>query len=127
MIISIGCDAIEHQEILKLRWGADLKSANRIFTENEVEIYRSAPKITFLAGRFAVKEAVLKCLGTGMEDGIPLTDIETLRSKSGKPILKIKGEVKRLADEIGIDLWHVSITHKKSSSMSFVIAERLKA
>lgn len=124
MIIGIGCDIVEHNEIINLNWGPDIAIQKRIFTKKELEIYSRKKEITFLAGRFAAKEAVLKCLGTGMQDGIALTDIQVLQSKSGKPLIELFDETKRIADKIQVNFWHLSITHSTNHSIAFVIAER---
>ena len=66
---------------------------------------------------------MLKCLGTGMRDGLSLTDIQILRLESGKPIIELGGEMKKLSDNLGITSWHVSITHSANCSHAFVLAE----
>ena len=64
-----------------------------------------------LAGRFAAKEAVLKVLGTGWRGKIAWTDIEITRDPSGQPAVCLGGECAEIADRIGINRWHVSISH----------------
>jgi len=44
-----------------------------------------AHKAERLAGRFAVKEAVMKALGTGKTQGILWKDVETLRGRVESP------------------------------------------
>lgn len=127
MIIGIGSDIVEHDVTEKLQWSSDLTLLKRIFSSQELELYRAEPSIKFLSARFAVKEAVLKCLGVGMEDGLALTEIQTLNDKNGKPQVELTGEVKRLADEKNIQTWHVSITHTQTLSLAFIIAEGSKA
>lgn len=127
MIIGIGSDIVEHDVTEKLQWSSDLTLLKRIFSSQELELYRAEPSIKFLSARFAVKEAVLKCLGVGMEEGLALTEIQTLNDKNGKPQVELTGEVKRLADEKNIQTWHVSITHTQTSSLAFIIAEGSKA
>ena len=127
MIIGIGSDIVEHDVTEKLQWSSDLTLLKRIFSSQELELYQAEPSIKFLSARFAVKEAVLKCLGVGMEEGLALTEIQTLNDKNGKPQVELTGEVKRLADEKNIQTWHVSITHTQTSSLAFIIAEGSKA
>ena len=45
----------------------------------------------YIAKRFAAKEAVVKAMGTGFQDGIYLSDIEVLHERSGRPIVKLHG------------------------------------
>ncbi len=123
MIVGIGCDVVEHKTTLNLKWDTKTSSQNRIFSQAELNICTLHEKVTFLSGRFAAKEAVLKCIGTGMQDGIALTDIEILQDQSGKPIIKLQGLAKVLADTMGISSWHISITHSSEYSIAFVVAE----
>lgn len=124
MIIGIGYDAVEHSITEKFKWNSDIELLHRIFSQKELELYCSNKTVNFLSGRFAAKEAVLKCLGTGMHDGISLTDISILREQGGKPEIVLINEVKRISDKLGVNSWHISITHSTTNSFAFVIAER---
>lgn len=124
MIKGIGCDIVEHAITAKLKWESDIDLLRRIFSEKELVIYESKKSIKFLCGRFAAKEAVVKCLGTGMQDGISLSDIQILQGETGKAEIELLGKIKNISDEFHINLWHISITHSTSFSMAFVIAEQ---
>ena len=75
-----------------------------------------------LAGRFAVKEAVLKMLGTGWRNGLAWTDIETVNDGLGRPRVQLTGEAARLARERGIGEISVSITHGAGLAVASVVA-----
>ena len=122
MIIGIGCDIVDHQMANQL-WSDNPKHLSRIFTDRELNIFSQKNNIRFLAGRFAAKEAIVKCLGTGMEDGISLKEIEILQLINGKPEIKLEGEIKKLSMKLGIAIWNVSISHTTAYSVAFVIAE----
>jgi holo-[acyl-carrier protein] synthase len=123
MIIGIGCDMTNFNIAKKLNWESDEKLMSRVFSARELEIYYKQDKLTYLTGRFAAKEAVLKCLGTGMYDGISLNNIEILQLENGKPIIELSGEIKKISNDLGIKKWFVSISHSTKSSMAYVIAE----
>ncbi len=123
MIAGIGCDMVDHIMTCKLKWSSNLRVQKRIFSSKELELFHGENIDRFLSGRFAAKEALLKCLGTGMRDGIALTDIQVLQTNAGKPYIEIEGEVKIIAEQMGIIYWHVSITHTDNCSMAFVVAE----
>jgi len=91
----------------------------RVFTAAEQK-YAQANKnsVEKLAGRFAAKEAILKLVGTGWRGKIAWTDIEIVNNASGQPEVTLTGEVKKIADELGIKHVSVSITH----TANFVIA-----
>lgn len=125
MIIGIGCDIVDHKTTEKLKWYTDVKIRLRLFSANELGMFPSQLKqqIPFLAGRFAVKEAVLKCLGTGMIDGLSLSEIEILKDDLQRPILFLSGEVQKIALEKGITHWFLSLSHTELNSIAFVVAE----
>ena len=123
MIISVGCDVMEHQTIKDLDWETDKDVRERIFSMSELGIYDQVKELRFLAGRFAVKEAIVKCLQCGMIDGISLTDIQTLQATNGQPLLQLTGEAKNVADRMNINNWHISITHSSNYTIAFVVAE----
>jgi holo-[acyl-carrier protein] synthase len=123
MIIGIGCDSVSHNITKKLEWETDTRTLQRFFSAKELALYETKRSVKFLAGRFAAKEALLKCLGTGICDGVSLTDIEILQLDNGKPTIAVYGGVKEDADKIGITSWHISITHSVHSSTAFVVAE----
>lgn len=121
MIYNIGCDIVEHKKSRELDWEVSPPVLQRIFSNEELEI---SSTIAFLSGRFAGKEAILKCLGMGMQDGIALTDIQILQSDLGSPVINLSGYVKKIADEIGITSWSISISHSDQYSIAFVISEK---
>lgn len=59
-----------------------------------------------------------------MRDGISLTDVQILQTNAGQPYVKLDGEVKNIAVQMGVFCWHVSISHTDHSSCAFVIAEK---
>lgn len=123
MIVGIGCDIAEFSIAETLNWQSEKKIRTRVFSKKELIQYDKKNKISFLTGRFAAKEAVLKCLGTGMYDGLCLKDIEIICLENGKPKIVLKGKIKKLSIDLGIRNWFVSITHTSISSMAYVIAE----
>ena len=97
----------------------------RVYTEAEVEYaMRGANKAERLAGRFAVKEAVMKALGTGKSLGILWRDVETLRGRSGKPEVHMHGQAVKWAKSRHGGSVHVSITHDGGKAVAFVILEK---
>lgn len=125
MIIGVGCDIVGHSLTVKLKWHSNQKARVRLFSAKELKLLprKISLQVQFLSGRFAVKEAVLKCLGTGIIDGISLREIETLKDKRNRPIIVLNGRVKKMAIEKKISHWHVSISHTDLHSIALVIAE----
>lgn len=96
--------------------------ARRVFTDGErAYAGRLADPTPALAGRFAVKEAVMKALGVGI-GSIDWTDVEVVRGPEGDPSLSVSGRAAALATRLGIGGWHVSITHTATVASAVVAA-----
>ncbi len=95
----------------------------RVFTPAELEYCQVRKRcMEHLAGRFAVKEAVMKVLGTGWRGGIAWTDIEVANDPLGRPEVHLGGQCRKLADEMGIEKILISITHTDSQAVASAIA-----
>ena len=123
MIIGIGSDIVEHKLTEALKWDKDNDVIERIFSKGELKLYEAKANLSFLAGRFAGKEAVLKCLKIGMQDGISLSEIEILEDSSGAPFIFMSNSMRGISENLKIKYWHISISHTSSCSIAFVIAE----
>lgn len=113
MIKGIGTDIIELSRIAKVNKKDRL--AGRVLSPEEYLKYESltaeARKIEFLAGRFAVKEAYSKALGSGIGENISFKEICCVNDSSGKPVLKNDSNA------------HISISHSKDYAIAMVILE----
>ena len=125
MITGIGVDIVEIARIQALldRYGD--KFLHRVYTEKETDYAMGgANRAERLAGRFAVKEAVLKALGTGKSQGILWRDVETVRGRLGRPEVHLHGQAVKSAKWRGGGAVHVSITHDGGKAVAFVILEK---
>lgn len=96
----------------------------RLFTPAEIvycEPHRN--KYERYAGRFAVKEAAMKALGTGWSRGVRWVDIEITRATSGKPSLELRGVAREFADRLGVKHIAITITHTEELAFAQVIFE----
>jgi holo-[acyl-carrier protein] synthase len=125
-IIGHGIDIVETARIKQLVETHGPHFLDRVFTPAEQAYCLKSTKRYFehLAGRFAAKEAVLKVLGTGWRGGIAWTDIEVLRETSGQPKIALTGETLRIATELGIARWHISISHIETHATASAIGLR---
>ena len=96
----------------------------RVFTDAEAGYARkSVREAERLAGRFAVKEAVLKAFGTGKSGGILWRDVETVRGARGKPEVMLYGNADNYMKKLNGKRIHVSIAHDGGKALAFVIIE----
>ncbi len=118
-IIAHGIDLVDCPRIEDMLNRHGERFLDRVFTPAE-QAYAEANKnkTEKLAGRFAAKEAVLKLMGTGWRGKIAWTDIEIVNNAAGQPEVTLSGEVKELAEKLGIKRISISITH----TANFVIA-----
>ena len=121
MIVS-GIDLVEIGRIqIAINRNAD-KFLNRIFTPAEQAV--CAGNIQRLAGRFAVKEAVSKAMGTGIGD-MRWVEIEVTNDERGAPHLNLSGEAQRIANELGVSSWSISISHTDSHAIGMAVGLKL--
>jgi holo-[acyl-carrier protein] synthase len=125
-ILGHGIDIVETERIRRMLEQHEHRFLDRVFTAAEQAYCARNNKrhIEHLAGRFAAKEAVLKVLGTGWRGGIAWTDIEILPESSGQPKVSLSGECLRIAAELGISRWHVSISHIETHATASAIGMR---
>ena len=93
-IFGIGTDIINIMRIEKSLKKRGNSFKNRIFSSREI-IYCDNKKnpSSYYAKRFAAKEAFTKALGTGINKGISLKNIEIFNDSLGKPKIKLTGRV----------------------------------
>jgi holo-[acyl-carrier protein] synthase len=124
MIIGMGIDVSEVPRIRAVIESQKERFLRRVYTPEEVaycEQFKN--KYERYAGRFAVKEAAMKALGTGWSRGVRWVDLEVVRVRGGKPTLVLKGEARKIADGLGVKNIAVSITHTEEQAFGQVIFE----
>jgi holo-[acyl-carrier protein] synthase len=122
-IIAHGIDLVDFPRIEDMVARHGERFLDRVFTASEQQYANSNKNgIEKLAGRFAAKEAVLKLVGTGWRGKIAWTDIEVVNTETGQPQVKLSGEVKKIADKLGITQISVSITHTANFAIASAVA-----
>jgi holo-[acyl-carrier protein] synthase len=121
MIRGIGVDAVDIERFRKsLERTPSMR--HRLFTDHELNYV--APKldpVPSLAARFASREAVMKAMGLGL-GAFGFHEVWVERGESGEPFLNVTGHAAELANERGIQTWHLSITHTDIVAIAYVIA-----
>src|SRR5271156_735598 len=127
-ILGHGIDLVETARIRRLHEEHGTHFLDRVYTLSEQAYCARNPKryVEHLAGRFAAKEAVLKVLGTGWRGGIAWTDIEVVKEPSGQPKIALTGESLKIATEMGIAIWHISISHIETHATASAIGLKAK-
>jgi len=125
-IIGTGIDLVEISRIRDLYQRHTKRFIERVYTSDErARIARLKDPAPYLAGRWAVKEAVLKALGTGLSGGITWKDINVVREPSGAPRVLLGGVARARALSIGIGRILVSITHSRDLAAAQVLGVKM--
>lgn len=124
MIRGLGIDSIEIARVRRVHAEYHPRFVERILTPAEREyVERYADPAPRIAGRFAVKEACMKALGTGWGAGVRWRDIEVRRHPSGKPVVELHGRAKEICSALGGTHVHCTITHTDETAMAIVVIE----
>src|SRR5204863_10040812 len=103
MIVGLGVDIAEVDRVRGAIGRQGERFLKRLYTTKErayCEKFKN--KYERYAGRFAVKEATMKALGTGWSRGVRWVDLEAVREISGKRTPELKGEARKMADKLGV-------------------------
>lgn len=121
-ILGTGIDITEIDRIKKAV-GRNSKFLDKVFTVSEIDYFTyKKGNPCHIAGNFAAKEAVLKALGTGLRD-INWKDIEVSRDELGKPCVMLYNNAFVIAQKIGIERIHLSISHGRDYAVAQAVAE----
>jgi len=122
-IVAHGIDLVDCPRIEQMIERHGERFIKRIFIAAE-QAYAEKNKneVEKLAGRFAAKEAILKLVGTGWRGRIAWTDIEIINNAAGQPEVTLCGEVRKIADKLGIKHVSVSITHTANFAIASAVA-----
>jgi holo-[acyl-carrier protein] synthase len=115
-IVGIGTDVVD---VARLAAALDRTPglAARLFTDAE----REGRTVESLAARVAAKEAVAKVLGA--PGTTSWREAEVVSGDQGRPHLRVTGVAAGLAEEQGIRVWHVSLSHDGGVATAMVVAE----
>ena len=128
MIIGTGIDMVEISRIKNAAKKWRKIFLLKILTDKELE-YSNEKTSSYqhLAARFAAKEAVLKALGSGLTSRMEWRDIEVWNEESGKPNVRLTGEVERVSQARGVSNIIISMSHTRTYAVASVILVNGKA
>ena len=124
MIYGIGTDVVEIGRIQKAleRWGE--RFAERILCPPELNRFRNHRQpVSYLAKRFAAKEAFAKALGTGIKAPANWHGVWVINRSSGKPELEFSEPLKKALSSHGISRAHLTLADERGVAVATVILE----
>ncbi|RUO38234.1 holo-ACP synthase [Aliidiomarina shirensis] len=122
-IVGIGTDIVEIARI-RLALQRQPALAKRLLTASEHDAFSAAKEPErYLAKRFAAKEAALKALGTGLQNGMSWQHIEVSHTSLGQPLLVFTHAAESLAKELAVSHQHLSLSDEAHYAQAMVILE----
>jgi len=120
-VIGVGVDAVDIDRFARsLARTPGMRT--RLFTAQELaDVAPRVDPVPALAARFAAREATMKALGLGL-GAFGFHDVAVERQPSGRPTLVVTGRARTLADEAGVQAWHLSLTHTATVAIAVVTA-----
>jgi holo-[acyl-carrier protein] synthase len=123
-MLQTGIDLIEVSRIEStiIRYGD--RFLTRVFSAAELAYCGGRPHQ--LAARFAVKEAVAKVLGVGIQhpDGVAWNEIQVISGERGKPLVHLCGKAAQRAQNLKLHAIAVSLSHTHEHAIAMAIAEQ---
>ena len=124
-IVGIGTDIVECLRIGRMIEQHGELFLTRVYTEREVRYCQARKRaVEHFAGRWAAKEAILKCLGSGWRKGLCWTDMEIRNEPGGKPLVMLCGAAKESAQQLRISDILLSISHCRAYATAYAVAVR---
>ncbi|MCR4745604.1 MAG: holo-ACP synthase [Lachnospiraceae bacterium] len=124
-VLGVGIDLVSIKEIKELDERTEGAFVKKTYSGREVEYAeKSGDYYQFLAGRFAVKEAVYKSICGNFPDiEFDFRRVETLKMENGAPVCSLKGELKEAMEKAGASDIKISISNQDDYAIA--IAELL--
>ena len=139
MVLGIGTDIVKIARIASLHNKYPDNFVRKILTNKEIKVFSSfsleKKQISYLAKRFAIKEAFVKALGTGFRKEVSFLDIEVINNNLGKPEIIISKQLqkaisagqffamKKINKDYSIPNFFVSVSDEEEYVVAFVVIE----
>jgi holo-[acyl-carrier protein] synthase len=124
-IIGIGTDIVECLRVGRMIERHGELFLTRVYTEREIRYCQERTRTTeHFAARWAAKEAILKCLGTGWHRGLAWTDMEVRVEAGGRPRVLLCGSAKDLAQTLRINDILLTLAHCRAYATAYALAVR---
>ena len=128
MIYGIGTDVCDVRRVAASLARRGDRFAERVLGPNELIVFHErrakveSRGVSYLATRFSAKEAFAKAIGMGMRSPMRWRDCEIIKAPSGKPLIRLHGELAAWFDERKLQA-HVSVSDETNYATSFVVVE----
>ncbi len=120
--LGVGVDLIEVSRIADMLERHGETFLKRVYTEQERE-YCMGMKYPHkhLADRFAAKEAVSKCFGTGIGSELSWQSVSVINGSKGEPQITLDEKGSALLSQKGGESVLISLSHTESMAVAFAV------
>lgn len=121
VVVGVGLDAVDIDRFRR-SLARTPRLEQRLFTPQErADLARRVDPVPGLAARFAAREAAMKALGVGL-GAFGFHDVWVSRAESGAPRLQASGKAVALMEQLGVQGFHLSLTHTDVTAQAVVLA-----
>ena len=118
----VGIDIVEIERIRTAARRSGQGFMVRVYTDDEIQrIGDPEENAECAAGIWAAKEAAVKALGTGFQNGILFQDLEIKYEDMGRPYLVFSGKFRDLMQQSGLSAASLSISHCGTHAVAAVL------
>ena len=121
MVQGIGVDIVKLERIEAVHRRFGDRFARKVLSAEELST--GPVTLSFIAKRFAAKEAIAKALGTGFRGGITMPSITINKNSLNEPQVALTGAAAERLRVIGAQQVLVSIADEVDSVVAFAIAQ----
>lgn len=128
LLLGVGIDLIEVERIRTVIERQGERFLARVFTGEE-RAYCAAMKFSHkhYAARFAAKEAVSKCFGTGLGAEIGWRSVSVYHGERHQPLVRLDERGNALLRTVGASAVHLSLAHTEALAVAVAVLVRQPA
>ena len=120
-LIGTGIDIVEIARIEKTYSRYESGFASKVLHDDELkEMDNATDPVSFLAKRFAIKEAFVKALGTGIRGEVNWRSMYVTHDENGKPSLAFTTEFAKEINAWKLDVY-ISVSDEKNYAVAHAI------
>lgn len=124
MILGVGIDLVQGGRIREAVSRSGEEFLEEFLVSPEIDACRRRrDPFPCYAARFAAKEALAKALGTGVWGEMSWHEVTVNGDDRGRPILRLTGRALEVAEGLGVDRVHLSLTHEGDLAAAVVVLE----
>lgn len=111
-VLGVGTDLIECERVRGLYTRHTARFLEKVYTPAErAYCLQMRDPVPSLAARFAAKEAVAKCVGTGIGAELGWQSIEVIKGERGEPSIQLDAKGQALITALGASRIVISLAH----------------